>query len=87
MTYVTYKAYVLCVAIRSTGTVDQWPTHQFGHLPGTAVTSTSAGAATTLVHIVLLSATDSNTKQARTGLYSLRWLVKTLVYPCQSECK
>jgi len=32
------------------------------------VTLTSAAAATALVHIVLLSATDSNTKQARTGL-------------------
>ena len=69
MTNVTYTAYVFCVAIRSTGTVDQWPTHQFGHLPGTAVTLTSAGAAANaLVYIALLSATDSSTKQARTGL-------------------
>lgn len=73
VTYVTCKAYALCVAIRSTGIVDQWPTHQFGHFPGTAVTVTSAATSTALVHIVLLSVTatavcDSSTKQARTGL-------------------
>jgi hypothetical protein len=41
---------------------------QFGHLPGNAVTLTSAATATALAHIVLLSATESNTKQTRTGL-------------------
>jgi hypothetical protein len=68
VTYVTYKAYALCVEIRSRGIVDQWSTHQFGHLPGTAVTWTSAITATALVHIVRMSSTDSNTKQTRTGL-------------------
>jgi hypothetical protein len=68
VTYVIYKAYALCIGIQRTGIVDQWPTHQFGHLPGTAVSWTSATTATALVHNVLLSSTNSNTKQTRTGL-------------------